>query len=104
MQKLKMIFGSKAKQKKFEGMRDPNSELLRGGGKLVEYARSKKGKLQVARDMTGTYKEGKETGYFGIQIANDIQYKGEMTDGKIEGIGKLTKTNAECDEIFDGEW
>ena len=104
MQKLKEILGLKAKSRKYEGMRDSKTKLPNGGGKLTEYTMSVVGARKVTKFMTGTFKAGKENGHYGIEIAKDLRYEGEMVDGKINGIGKLSNKIGGSHETYIGEW
>ena len=88
MHRLKKIIGLKAKERKYEGMQDPKTNLP-CCGKLTELTHDKEGKLLEAKTMTGSFKGGKECGHYRIQISKDLHYEGEMAEGKIDGIGKL---------------
>lgn len=104
MQKLKEILGLKDKCRKYEGMRDAKTKLPNGGGKLSEYAKRKDGARKATKFMTGSFKAGNENGHYGIQISKDLRYEGEMVDGKINGIGKLSNNSVGCSATYFGEW
>ena len=96
MQKLKEALGLKSKSRKYDGMRDAKTKLPNGGGQHVAEFMCSENAGSITLFLTGTYKAGEENGHYGIQMSKDVRYEGEMVDGKMNGIGKLSNKSVDC--------
>ena len=85
-------------------MHDPKTNLPNGGGKYAADIRCGQGVGKITKFIAGTFKEGKSNGHYGIQIQKGIRYEGEVNDGYLDGIGKLSNKIKDSEESYYGEW
>ena len=106
MQKLKEALSVKAKSKTvYKGMKDARTKRPTGGEKCIFGVRSgEDGDRGVDIFLTGSYKTGKENGYYDVQLSEFQRFEGEIVDGEVNGIGTLTNTSDGCHETYTGEW